>query len=463
MKNNKKVNWQSLETAMVNSIKNEQNQVSLKDTPFYPLAFHTDMPENIDFDNGHVSFRFHDFNIKGLDTLELNSELCKTDKNKLHIALRWNDISMKAKYDVKATYASKINMDTGGNMQELDESYARDAGGTDNGVTPLSQAEIDTMVNQARDQKEPINGTYHGPTLMSSYYKNNESYNSVFCISGRLRGLWSNGGVTTQMSRDTSSALGTSASINGNTYSNGLTYNANAFQQQINVSIALYTLANTYPQESALYQQYMTAASDSSNFSTNVQTLGNDSPNIPSMTGTDVYSVLNDKSKSPQINTTENFINNMKQANGDESTSAGADEEAAKNGWRILSEQERRDIRERMFLFQEELMADKSNHFDLLWNGDCHAELRGAEATMTLTYNEEKAAWKITESNVKFPAFAVEVDDSMWTGNIADIVRERLASMHFVKSLLQNKIQSSIQKVTEKVILQTLAIPGITE
>lgn len=465
MKNNKKVNWQSLETAMLNGIGNEQNQVSLKDTPFYPLAFHTEMPENVGFDNGHVSFRFHDFNINGLDTLELNTELCKTDKNKLHIALRWKDISLKAKYEVKATYASRINLDTGGNMQELDESFAKAAGAeTNNGVAPLSPDEIDTMVTQARAQKDPINGTYHGPTLMASYYKNNESYNTVFCTSARLRALWSNGGVTTQMSRDTSSALSASAPINNNTYSNGQDYNHNSFQQQVNVSIALYVLANASTKGSPQYQQYMTAAGDSSNFSSTIQTnLGNNSADIPTMTGTDVYNTLNDKTKTPQVTNMREFINGMDQANGDASTSAGADEEATKNGWKILSEQERRDIRERIFLFREELMADKSTHFDMLWSGDCHTELKGAEATMTLTYNDEKADWKITESNLKFPAFAVEVDDSMWTGKIADVVRERLASMHFVKSLLQSKIQSSIQKVTEKVMLHTLTTPGIVQ
>lgn len=461
MKKYKNVNWKSLETAMIDGIKNEQNQVSLKDTPFYPLAFHTEMPESAGFDNGHVSFRFHDFNINGLDTLELNSELCKTDKNKLHIVLRWKGVSLKAKYEVKANYASRINIDTGGNMQELDESYARAAGGPDNGVPPLSPDEVDTMVTQARNQKDPVSATYHGPTLMSSYYQNNESYNTVFCTSARLRALWSNGGVTTQMSRDTSSALTTNAVINNNTYSNGSNYNQNAFQQQVNVSLALYVLANTYPKGSPQYQKYMAAATDSSSFSTNVQTLGNNSPSIPPMTGPDVYSTLNDQSKTPQEISIDEFINNMNQASGDGSTSAGADEEATKNGWRILSEQERRDIRERMFLFREELMTDKSTHFDLLWSGDCHAELKGAEATMILAYIEEKATWKIIESDVKFPAFAVEVDDTMWTGKVADIVRERLASMHFVKSLLQNKIQSCIQKVTEKVILHSLTVPGI--
>lgn len=463
MKKHKNINWQSLEAAIINGVKNGQDQVSLKDTPFYPLAFHTEIPQSAGFDNGHISFRFHDFNISGLHTLELKSEFCKTDENKLHVALRWQDISLKAKYEVKASYADRINMDTAGNMQELDASYAKAAGSADNGVTPLSPTEIDTMVKQARDQKDPVSATHHGPTLMSSYYQNNESYNTVFVTSSRLRALWSNGGVTTQMSRDTSSALSNNSVINNNTYSNGSNYNQNAFQQQVNVSIALYALANTYPSGSPEYQKYMAAATDSASFSTNVQTLGNSSSNIPPMTGTDVYSTLNDKSQTPQYMSSDEFINNMNQASGDESTSAGAGEEATRKGWKVLSEPERRNIRERMFLFREELMADKNTHFDLLWSGDCHAELNGAEATMVFTYNEEKAAWKVSESDVKFPAFAVEVDDTMWTGKVADIVRERLSSMHFVKSLLQNKIQSGIQKVTEKVILHSLAIPGIAQ
>lgn len=114
-------------------------------------------------------------------------------------------------------------------------------------------------------------------------------------------------------------------------------------------------------------------------------------------------------------------------------------------------------------MFREELNADKSTHFDLLWAGNCHTDLKGAQAQMVLTYNEEKATWNIKESDVIFPAFAMEVDDSMWNGKVAEIVRERLASMHFVKSLLQNKIQSGIQKVTEKVLLHSLAIPGIAQ
>jgi hypothetical protein len=459
MKKNKIFNWQLLETCLGAGLTQAHNTIELKDTPFYPLAFHAAMPQNMEYENGHLSFRFRDFTVSDLNNISLITDACRYTGNELSVALCFNAAAVKGRYEINAKYASRITLDTAGNMRDLDESYANEGGAAGNGVTPLSQAEIDAMVTQARSQREPIQGTHHGPALMSSYNEHSEAYNSAFVVSEELRKLWARGGVTTQMSRDTHDALNNNTIVNSSTktYTNGLTYNLNAAQQQLNVALTLTSMAEQAGVEGneALEKKYNAAALAAASFNETVNQTGNgDEP--ANMTGSQVYNNLNDPMMSMIHVSAEQFKNMLDQANDEGSKDGGADVAAIENGWKILSGDKRKMIRERMFLFQQELAAIKDIQPALLWTGDCHADLKGMEATITLTYNERTAAWEVHQSQVTLPAFYLEVEDAHWHGKTADIVRERLANIHFVKSLLQNKIQSGMQSILEKVLLQSL-------
>lgn len=461
MKKNKTYDWKSLEANLSAGLEKQHTSIQLQDTPFYPLAFHTEMPENVAFENGHLSFRFKDFTWSALNKISLDADSCKYDGNQINIGMRLDNVALKAKYEINTKYANKITLDTGGNMRELDESSSREAGASDSGVEPLSPTEIDAMVTQARDQKEPIQGTLHGPTLMSTYNEHTESYNTAFVTSSNLRTLWAAGGSTTQMSRDTHDSLDNNTVVNSPTkvYANGLTYNFNAASQQTNVSIALTMMAIQAKKEgnTALEAKYRDAAKAAAGFKETVNDTG-DGTQPANMTGDQVYSQLNDPKASVKQVSDEQFRNMLDQANDEDSKEGGADEEAVQNGWRILRGDERKMIRERMFLFQEELLAIKGIEPELLWAGDCYAELKGTEASITLTYDGQKSVWKVTDSEVRLPGFSIEVDDSFWSGKTADIVRERLANIHFVKSLLQSKIQSSIQNILERVAVQSISV-----
>jgi hypothetical protein len=462
MKKNKTFDWQSLETRLSAGLQQEQKSFQLKDTPFYPLAFHADMPENRKYENGHLSFRFRDFTMSALNNLSLNTDACRYTGNQLSISLRLNDAALKARYEINTKYASRITLDTGGNMRDLDESFAGEGGAADSGVTPLSQAEIDAMVTQARSQREPIQGTLHGPTLMSAYNEHSESYNTAFVTSDRLRTLWAAGGATTQMSRDTHDSLNNNTVVNPPTklYSNNLTYNGNAASQQANIAIALTIMAKQAKQDGnqALADKYSEAAKAAASFKETVNQTGPDGTQPANLTGNQVYDKLNDSEASMIQLSDIQFKNMIDQATDEDSKDGGADVAAIENGWRILRADERKMIREKMFLFQEEMTVVNGIQPELLWAGDCHAELKGMEATITVTYNKQTAAWTVNHSQVTLPGFYLEVDDADWKGKTADIVRERLATIHFVKSLLQSKIQSGIQSMLEKVIVQCLPL-----
>ena len=461
MKKDKTFDWKSLESRLSAGLKQEQNSFQLKDTPFYPLAFHAEMPENVEFDNGHLSFRFRDFAVSALNNVSLNTPVCRYNGSELTIAMRLNDAALRARYEINTKYAGSITIDTGGNMRDLDGNFAREGGASDNGVQPLTQAEIDAMVTQARDQRDPIQGTHHGPTLMSTYNEHNEAYNTAFVTSSNLRNLWSAGGATTQMSRDTHGSLNNNTVINDpqKLYANNFTYNYNAFMQQTNVAIALVVMANQAKKDGNpdLEAKYRAAAKASASFKDTVSATG-DGTQPANMTGGQVYDQLNDTTMNIVQLSDEQFNNMIDQATDEDSKDGGADVAAIENGWKILSGDERKMIRERMFLFQEELTAIKEIQPELLWAGDCHAELKGMEAMITLTYNKRTAAWTVNNSQVTLPGFYLEVDDAGWSGKTADIVRDRLANMHFVKSLLQSKIQSGIQSIVEKVVLQSLPL-----
>jgi hypothetical protein len=461
MKKDNTFDWKSLETKLSAGLKQEHNSIRLNDTPFYPLAFHAEMPENVEFENGHLSFRFRDFSLNALNNAALNTSACSNNGNELTIAMRLNDADLKGRYEINTKYAGKITLDTGGNMRELNEAFAHEAGSADNGVQPMSQPEIDAMVTQARSQRDPIQGTVHGPNLMSAYNEHSESYNTAFVTSANLRTLWAAGGATTQMSRDTNDALNNSTVVNSpdKLYANGLTYNYNAASQQSNVAIALRIMAIQAKREgnTALETKYNDAAKAAASFNETVNQTGSDGTQPAHLNGPQVYDKLNDTTMSMIQLSDEQFNNMIDQATDEDSKEGGAAAAAAvQNGWRILNGDERKMIREKMFLFQEELTVIKDIQPELLWAGDCHADLKELEATITLTYNKDTAAWNVKESQVTLPGFYIEIDDKNWKGKTADIVRERLANMHFVKSLLQNKIQSGIQSILEKVALQSL-------
>ena len=462
MKKNNTYDWKSLEAKLSDGLEKAHKSIQLKDTPFYPLAFHAEMPENIQFNNGHLSFRFKDLALNSISHISLNPKLCKREGNQLHIGLRLDGISLSSKYEINAKHANKINLDTGGNMRELDESYARAAGAPNGGIEPLSPTEIDAMVTQARAQKDPIQGTVHGPKLMSTYNEHSESYNTGFVTSANLRNLWAAGGATTQMSRDTHDSLGNDNVVNSPTklYANDLTYNLNAASQQTNVAIAMRILAIKAKKDgnAALETKYNNAAIAAASFQETVNHEAGDGKEPAPLTGGQVYGKLNDPGAQFRSVSTVQFLNMLDQANDEDTKDGGADEEALQNGWRILREDERKMIRDRMFLFQEELLTIEAAEPELLWAGNCYAELKGTEASIILAFNEQSAAWDITHTEVKLPAFSLEVDDSFWTGKIAELVRERLANIHFVKSLLQSKIQSSIQNLLEQVAVQSVSV-----
>lgn len=463
MKKDQTFDWKSLETKLNAGLQQAHNHIQLNDTPFYPLAFHAEMPENYAFENGHLSFRFRDFALSALNNTTLNIPACKDNGQELTVAMQLNDAALKGRYEINAKYAGKITLDTAGNMRELEVVYdprtSGEAGTSDSDVQPLTQDEIDAMVTQARNQRDPIQGTTHGPALMSTYNEHSESYNTAFVTSARLRELWSAGGATTQMSRDTHDALNNSTIVNSpdKVYANGNTYNYNAASQQTNIAFALKIMSIQANNDgnTALGTKYNNAAKAAASFKETVNQTG-DGTQPGHLTGPQVYDKLNDTTLNMIQLSDEQFNNMIDQAYDENSQEGGADVAAMEKGWRILSGDERKMIRERMFLFQEELTAIKSMQPELLWAGDCLANLNGLEAVVTLTYSEQTAAWNVRSSQVTLPGFYIEVDDKNWTGKTAGIVRERLASMHFVKSLLQTKIQSGIQSMLEKAVLQSL-------
>ncbi|WP_103068631.1 hypothetical protein [Aquimarina sediminis] len=460
MKNNKTYNWKSLEAGIKADLKKEQENIILNDTPFYPLAFHAKMPEDVDFDNGHLSFRFKEFKLNGLQSLNVTSTSFKESKNQVHIQMRIDEMILKAKYEINGKYASQITMDTAGNMREFGEDYSREAGASDSGVEPLSSTEVDAMLTQARDQKTPIQATVHGPTLMSTYNEHSESYNSAFVVSDTLRKLWAAQGVTTQMSRDTHDALNNNTIVNSKTklYANNLPFNNNAGTQQTNVAFALQVMSIQAKKEgnTALATKYSEAALAAASFNKTVNSLGSGDSGADPMTGEQVFSTLDDHNASHKKVSNSEFKNMIDQANDQDSKDGGADEEARNNGWRILRGEERALIRERLFLFEEEMMKIKGVKPELLWEGDCWAELGETEASVTLRYDEERAEWKTSESKITLPGFAIEIDDSFWKGKTADVVRERLTSIHFVKSLLQSKVKLTLEKLVQKSALQAI-------
>lgn len=458
MKN--KINWPSTKENLRKALIEEQKNIQLKDTPFYPLVFHAEMPEESDFENGHLSFRFKDFRLSNLDKCKIKARTTAKDSAEVNINLTFNEAILQAIYEVNSKQIEKNDLDTGGNYRAINSRSSMAAGAKDQNVKPLSQKEIDDMVTQARAQKDNINATHHGQGLMTSYDAHKEAYNTAFVTLRMLRDTWSKGGVTTQMSRDTHQALNDGTIVNSKTkkYANGQTYNQNALVRQAAIVGAMYGLATKEKGNTALADKYDAAARAAIEFKKNVNSTGKDNSQPAHLTGEEVYDRLKDQTISKIEISDAEYKNMINQSLDDYSKDGGADAEALKNGWKILRNEEREMLREYILLFQEEILAQKEIEPALLWSGNCSSPLSGTQANITSSYDEKSKEWKVKDIDVQLPGFALEIDDAHWAGKTADIVRERLANIHFVKSLLKSKIQKSLHIILERAAIQSLVI-----
>jgi hypothetical protein len=461
------MNWKKTEEAITKAVKKQAKYFQIKDTVDYPLAFNVEMPDDYSFSNGNVSFRFADFVCTDMDDISLiESESFQRD-DKLHIGLRIGGISIKGNYTISARMAPKIDLDTAGTMLNFDEDMPKAAGAKSGPGSSLTDEEQKEFLKNARDQRERLRdpNSPNGGKLMRKYEEHNEIYNELFIKNEVAREEWYNNGVTAEMAKDTHVAVNDDKIVNPKDvlYSNNQSYNANAFMQQLNVTMNTMWLDPNFdpkrkPDPNSKYTKASIAAMD---FNKMVKQTGNGEieneegepeEKITPLTANDVYAHINGANGEPPKTSIEELQNLFSQQQGD----AGAPD-AADKGWLILNEEKRRIVRGWYIRnLQQKAREEKIVPVDL-WKGDCTTFIKNAIVNVGLTIDVTSGIVTIDKTDVSLPAFEFDLDDSSWTGKAAQIIRERLSQVYFVKSLITKQIELGVRLIVDKSVIIALS------
>jgi hypothetical protein len=426
----------------------------LDHAPAYPLSRTVRMPEGHPYETGAIGFRLFDLALHNLSRLD--EERCTEEMSaggaRLKIVLE--RVVLRGRYALEVKPDPIVDLDTGGNLMELSpEALKPTSAGADsngdggNGDDPQTDAWLD----QARNERQNLSQTANGQALLSLYDTHNETYDYVFKNNQALTQVWKAGGATKAMASDTSDAVANNAVINDSTktYDTGngnVTYNGNAFAQQLNVAVACVYSDPDYNPETGPNMQgpYWAAAKAAISFGMGVGSSTNNSKdNINEMNSSDVYTTVNSFQGSlPDVSDDEmNQIIASQGGPGGGGSSAGTSR-------LVIDEDDRKRIRYLYEATMKQRAEDASVVGAPLYEGACEAQISGVEATFEIT-SEDKPGGRRARAllaELELPAFELDIDDSAWTGELGELARNRIERMYFIRSLLHGSIVARLRQ-----------------
>jgi hypothetical protein len=421
----------------------------LTDTPDFPLAFGVELPDGLRSSRGNVGIRFSDFAIEGITAVCVDPQRSSIEGNRASLSLAWDELRVVGRYTLTAMPVPVITMDTAGSLLDYDDNDVRPAGAP--AVTPLDPAQQSAMLDQARQQRTRLMDTPNGAQLLNHYNEHNETFNTVFATSQAARAAWAAHGATKDM------AIHTHAALDPNDHQTTIvnphetdatfgtqkvSYNQNAFVQQLQITVN--TIAadpnfnpfdpNAKPDPNSKFTKAAIAALT---FKSAVGQTGNSKSNTHPMTGEQVHGSV--KTGSPPPHATLDELNNVIQQGVQ--PGGGAAAVAIERNWRVLDEDDRRLVRRHLYATSKERAERAEASPDTLWSGACGARIAGASAQIELEFGADA---RVLSSTIELPAFEFELDDSAWSGAAAEIARERLGAVSFIRSLLRERIETGL-------------------
>lgn len=430
------------------------------DTSAYPLARTVQMPQGHKYPSGLLRFSFRDIHCTGMKKLRTNMNDYRINGRKIHMKLTLDALDIKGSYSLDAQNDPEISMDTAGNLMDTSgRTHIPLPAGADPAESTFSDEQQAAYLDQAREQRAILMNTPNGPELMSLYNEHNEQYNQAFLTNAQLRDVWKADGTTAQMAADTSNALKTGGVINSKDkkYANNLSYNANAFKQQLNIAVATVMLDENFDPYGSDPPNPNTpsykAAMATVNFKKAVNTTGNHDANTVEMTSDQVYSSV--KNHTGGMPTSSNDELNRLIMQGIQP--AGNDEGTEVSG-QVIDEEDRRRIRLIIESSLRNRMELAGRQFDPLWQGGCNALIRGTEVLVELAVKTgtDRVEFEVTDLRIELPAFDMHIDDSQWSGPAGEIARKRLSRAHFIRSLIHHQLVDKLEKTFSSSIIKAL-------
>lgn len=411
----------------------------LPDSPVFPLARTVQMPPGHPYPSGAVGLQWTDLSVEGLGKLVAAARLS---------AWRWRltigGVRLAGQCRLEAKPDPVIDLDTGGNLQELPPTATQPlaAGGGGDAPDPATEQWLDT----ARAQRARLGATENGLQLIALYNQHNEVYADVFNTSQTLPTIWKAQGATRAMAADTNDALATGGVINqpDKLYANGLTYNHNAFVQQLAVSVATLLKVPGLSLYQPLEQQnpsgpYWEASKAALSFGKGVtDSTGNSKTQVTPLVSDGVYQAVNAPSAAlPEVSDEE-----AKALLGSAMSGGSGGGGPAGPGWLVIDEDDRQLVRFMVEQRLKELAEDPRTPGDTLFLGALRADLGEIHAEVELTRGPDGVRAVAVE--VELPAFALDIDDAGWSGAVAAVARERLARVFFLRNLLTDSLRERL-------------------
>jgi hypothetical protein len=413
------------------------DRIDIGAMPPYSIARSVEMPKGFEYPHGALSFRLNDLQCTGVNKIDSDSVVEESKDNRRSLTFKLAALELNGHYIVEAKEDPLITMDTAGNLDEL------------SAAPTITDKQYDQL-QQARAQRDILDKTANGKVLVDTFNEHNEVYNTIFRNNTALREKWQANGATQEMADHTSDAITNGQAVNPakSTKTFGpqkVGYNENAFQQQNYITMACLFPPPGTPQEEI--KKYNAAAKAASSFRTKVETLGNNSQNIPSMTSTDVYSHVNgDNGEWPEV--TDEHLDAYREIamaeNGE--IAEDIDRETELNGV-VFSAQQRKGLRDMYVKMMKQYAEESKIERVPLWKGQCSANLHGTAIEMDL---------ETGDINVTLPPFDLEIDDSQWTGAAEDVAGKRLTQAHFMRGLIHEYVAERLKKVVSQAMEKAL-------
>lgn len=410
----------------------------LPDTPGYPVARGVALPEEHAYaPTGALSLRLGDLTVALDGELgEAVTEPLEDGRRKVSYALP--PLVIRGRYSLDATPEAPRHLDLAGDLRPLSDQPASPG---DAPVEPLADEAREEFLDTARQQRERlVKESDNGYALVSTFYEHNEVYNEAF--STGVTG-WQAGGATQEMAKDTHAAVLGSEVVNSDTkkYRRGagqqpLSYNALSFLHKLSVETTVALIGDDG--QGGLKPKYQKAIDASDAFGRQVMAgTGNSKDTTVPMTAAQVHTTVQNAGPVAEAPTVDPgpYLDpdaHLERLAGDGAPAPGG-----------LDEEDLRHIRSCRARFVEQQAAAQAATGAVLHQGSCGTRVTGA----TLTAETEPAGdgHRAAVVHVDVPDLALEIDDADWTHEAGQTARERIAGMHFVRTLLRDTLTERLR------------------
>ena len=403
-------------------------RIAVPPTPEYALARRIPLPAGHPFDTGALSARIDGIVLDRARALDAARSSHRTGPDRVTLTAVLPSIGLRGRYFISARRDPRSPLDSGGDLMPRFQSAVGGAEG---------------YVDQARDQRTRLMQTANGQALVSTYNEHNERYEEAFQYDSALQTAWVASGATAQMASETSAAVAADNAVNPSSHvPNGATYNGNTFAQQINVAVSTMLRDPSFdpfggaPPDPA--SPYTKAALAALSFGKAVGATGNTKSQVVEMKPSQVLTSVDNHTGALPTTTVAELAAIIGQGQSPAMRAMRAVPAEPSGPTIELDDDDRARIR---WLVDNAMRARadaRAQHPVEIFTGSVEAQLTDARVVAEVSVTPQGI--RLISASTELAPFALDLDDSLWTGPAGVIARRRLAGASFIRSLVRDAV-----------------------